>query len=240
MKLLLSGITLLMFCAGAKALPLTGLNILVLGESHMSINNYLISSLPDELTQQGAQVESFGACGASAGDWLKTKSVPCSGFRIGTGPVRERPADIASTQPIDQLLNKYHPNLLLLVMGDTMASYDDKTIPKSWVWQTVSALTGEIKKQGIRCVWVGPAWGEDGGKYKKTNARVKEFSDYLSTIVAPCTYVDSLTFSKIGEWKTFDGQHFDKWGYESWSKGISNALMAPEIINSIKRQDSHR
>lgn len=221
-------------CA-AGPLPLSGLNILVLGESHMSINTYLISSLPDELAEQGAQVVSFGACGAHPDDWLKTKSVSCSGFRIGTEPVRERPADIAHTQPIGQLIGKYHPNLLLLVMGDTMASYDANTIPKSWVWQTVSALTDEIRKQGIRCVWVGPAWGEDGGRYKKTNTRAKEFSDYLSTIVAPCTYVDSLTFSKIGEWKTFDGQHFDKRGYESWSKAIAHAIMSTEILDSIKR-----
>jgi len=210
------------------SLVLAGLTVLVLGESHMSLGNYLIGSLPDELVQQGAKVYSYGACGASAGDWLAAKSVPCGGFRIDTGSVKERPADVASTQPIGSLINKHKPDLLVVIIGDTMASYDNKIIPKSWVWQGVSALTKEIKSLGTRCVWVGPAWGEDGGKYKKTNARAKEFSDYLSTLVAPCTYVDSLTLSKPGEWKTFDGQHFNKWGYEGWAKGITNAIISLE------------
>ena len=214
--------------------PLNGLNILVLGESHLSIKGYLASSLPEELVNKGAQVATYGACGASAGDWLKTKSVPCAGFRLGVGTLKERPADIASTQPLESLVNKHHPNLLLVIMGDTMASYDSPTIPKSWVWQTVSGLTGEVKRLGLSCVWVGPPWGENGGKYKKNNERVKEFSDYLSTLVAPCTYIDSLTFAKMGEWKTFDGEHFDKWGYESWAKGITNRILSPEILNTIK------
>ena len=212
---------------------LAGLVVMVIGESHMSLNDHLISTLPDDLAQQGAKVVSFGACGASAGDWLKAKSVPCSGFRIDTGPVRERPADIAATQPIGKLLDKYHPNLLVVVIGDTMASYGTTPMPKSWIWQGVSALTKEIKEHGTRCVWVGPAWGEDGGKYKKTNQRAKEFSDYLSTIVAPCTYVDSLTFAKIGDWKTLDGQHFNRAGYEAWAQGITNAITAPDILSTI-------
>jgi hypothetical protein len=238
MKLLLTGLAILLLgqsAYAANSTPLSGVTILVLGESHMSINNYLVSDLPNDLVEEGAKVFSYGACGASAGDWLKVKSVPCGASRVDTGPVRERPADIARTEPITKLIAKHHPNLILLIMGDTMASYDNKEIPKSWVWQSVSSLTKVIKEDGTRCVWVGPAWGEDGGKYKKTNVRVKEFSDYLSTIVAPCTYIDSLTFSKIGEWKTFDGQHFDKWGYEHWAKSITDALIDPAILNTIKR-----
>lgn len=213
---------------------LTGLTILVLGESHMAFNGQLISTLPDSLAQQGAKVFSYGACGASAGDWLTVKSVPCGAFRVDTGPVRTRPADIARTQLVGDLIKTHQPNLVLLVIGDTMASYDSKIIPKSWVWQGVSGLTKEIKNYGTRCVWVGPVWGGEGGKYNKNNARVKEFSDYLSTLVAPCTYIDSLTFSKIGEWKTIDGQHLDKTGYEGWANGITNSLISPEILPTLK------
>lgn len=178
MRTALTGLIVLFASLTCVAGQLNGVKILLLGESHMAINGFLISSLPDELVQQGAEVFTYGACGASAGDWLTAKSVPCSGYRKDLGPIRERPADIAKTIPIDKLIEKHHPDLLLLVMGDTMASYDNKIIPKSWVWQSVSALTREIKKQGTRCVWVGPAWGEDGGKYQKTNARVTEFSEY--------------------------------------------------------------
>lgn len=237
MRKLLIGLTLLLLGEAAcadEAPPLTGLNILLLGESHMVIYNHLIRTLPDELVMQGAHVFSYGACGASAADWLKVKPEPCSATRIDTGPIRERPADIASTQPIGNLIAKHHPNLIVIIIGDTMAGYGKKEIAKSWVWQEVSALTKEISAEGVRCVWVGPAWGEDGGQYRKTNARAKEFSDYLSTIVAPCSYIDSLAFSKIGEWKTTDGQHFDRWGYAKWAHEITSALSAPEMLKTIK------
>ncbi|HEX5338192.1 MAG TPA: SGNH/GDSL hydrolase family protein [Gallionella sp.] len=215
---------------------LAGLTILVLGESHMALNGQLISTLPNDLVDQGAKVFSYGACGASAGDWLVKKSVNCSAFRVDTGPVRVRPADIASTYPIGDLLAQHRPDLVVVIIGDTMASYDKKEIVKNWVWQGVSSLTKEIRAHGTRCVWVGPAWGQEGGKYKKINSRAKEFSDYLSTLVAPCTYIDSLTFSKIGEWKTIDGEHFDSAGYKGWAKGITDAITSLETQPTLKAQ----
>ena len=42
--------------------------------------------------------------------------------------------------------------------------------------------------------------------------------------MAPCTYIDSLTFSKPGEWITTDGQHFTIDGYQKWAKAIGTAL----------------
>jgi lysophospholipase L1-like esterase len=87
----------------------------------------------------------------------------------------------------------------------------------------------------VSCVWVGPAWGTEGGKFNKTYARAKEMSGYLSEIVAPCTYIDSLSLSKPGEWGTIDGQHFDGAGYKSWGSAIGNAIATPAILNSIKR-----
>jgi hypothetical protein len=232
MRRLLAGLALLLLNEGAfaaNAQPLAGHTLLLFGESHMVIYDHLISTLPDELVRQGAKVFSYGACGATASYWLTTKSVSCSATRIDDGPVRERPADIARTQPIGTLIDKHHPDLVVLIIGDTMASYGSDVMPKSWIWQEVSALTKEIKAHGTRCAWVGPAWGQEGGRYKKNNARVKEFSDYLSTIVAPCTYIDSLTFSKMGEWGAPDGQHLDAAGYEGWAKGISNAVASPAI-----------
>ena len=49
---------------------LAGMTLLVLGESHMSLADHLMEPLHANLTQQGANVHSIGACGASAGDWL--------------------------------------------------------------------------------------------------------------------------------------------------------------------------
>lgn len=241
MRKLLTGLTMLaMFFSSQGAYangsqPLAGVTAVILGESHMSIKGQLITTLPDDMIQLGAKVYAYGACGATPSAWVKKKSAYCSAFRINSGPVRNRPTDIATTQSIGNLITTEKPNLIIVVEGDTMGSYDQKALLKSWIWDEVSALTKEIKSYGTKCVWVGPVWGQEGGKYIKNNVRVKELSDYLSTIVEPCTYIDSLTFSKINEWKTIDGQHLDSEGYVHWAHGITNAITSPEILQSIKR-----
>lgn len=66
---------------------LAGMTLLVLGESHMSLPNCLMEPLHANLTQQGANVHSIGACGASAGDWLITKKVDCGAEEKGNGKI---------------------------------------------------------------------------------------------------------------------------------------------------------
>lgn len=237
-KLLLTGLAILLLsssvCAANKR-PLEGETILVVGECHMAIRSVLISYLPEFLVAQGAKVFSYGAWGAKPSAWLKSEPVPHSAFRIDDGGVRERPSDIARTQPIDELIDKHHADIVVLIFGDTMESRGTKTMPKSWIWQEVSALTKVIKDKGTRCVWVGPPWGEEGGRTHKTNAQLQEFSDYLSTIVAPCIYIDSLAMSNKGEWLTQDGEHFNAAGYENWAKGISDAILSAEVLNMLKK-----
>ena len=49
-------------------------------------------------------------------------------------------------------------------------------------------------------------------------------SKFLASNVAPCSYIDSLSFSKPGHWITTDGQHFTVAGYKAWGTAIGNAL----------------
>lgn len=219
------------------SLLLAGLTVLMIGDSHMTTEGFLITTLHDDLMQQGAKVYSFGACGTPSGAWTKRIRPPCgSAFRLDDGPVRMRPGAAGSTTPLPQLVKKYHPDLIVVVNGDTMAGYKQAHMPKSWIWEQVSSLTKTIKASGTSCVWVGPAWGTEGGKYGKNFARVKELSSYLSGIVAPCTYIDSLKMSKPGEWSTIpgDGQHFTADGYLSWGDAIAHEIESPEILQTIK------
>jgi lysophospholipase L1-like esterase len=59
-------------------------------------------------------------------------------------------------------------------------------------------------------------------------------SQFLASNVAPCTYIDSLTFSKPGQWVTTDGQHFTVAGYKAWGTAIGAALgkLPPEALSS--------
>jgi hypothetical protein len=205
------------------ASAIAGLTLLVLGESHMSLADHLTEPLNAALVAQGAHVHSIGACGASAADWLVSKQVDCGAEQKDTGKLQIKGRE-ATTTPIKELVAQYKPDIVVLVIGDTMASYDKPVFPKAWAWQSVTSLTKAIAATGTQCVWVGPAWGKEGGKYKKNDPRTLQMSKFLASNVAPCTYIDSLKMSKPGEWITTDGQHFTVAGYKSWGSAIGKAL----------------
>lgn len=204
---------------------LAGLSILVIGDSNMALPGSLITGLHDDLTRRGAVVHSIGICGANAGDWLKaTPGGSCGAAeRRGNEPVKKLPVN-AKTTPIKELIAKDKPDLVLVVMGDTMAGYDKATLPKTWIWQQTSSLTKAIGETKTSCAWVGPNWGTEGGSYGKTYVKAKQMAGFLSANVAPCNYVDSLKFSKPGQWKTRDGIHLTHEGYKVWGVAISNEL----------------
>lgn len=218
------------------SLLLAGLTVLMIGDSHLTTEGFLISTLHDDLMQQGAKVYSFGACGTPAGVWMKRVQPPCgSAFRLDDGPVRMRMGEAGITTPLPELVKKYHPDLIVVVNGDTMAGYKDPTLPKSWIWEQVSTLTKGIKASGASCVWVGPTWGTEGSnKYGKNYARVQEMSNYLSEIVSPCIYLDSLKMEKPGEWDTIDGQHLTETGYQAWGTAITQEIVSADVLSKIK------
>jgi hypothetical protein len=216
------------------SLLLSGLTVLVLGDSHMT-QDYLISTLHDDLMAQGARVYTYGACGSPAGDWMKKARPSCgSAFRLDKASIRNRVSEAGSTRPLPEMVKEYHPDLIVVVNGDDMAAYKSAEIPKTWVWKEVSALTQGIKSSGTSCVWVGPAWGSEGGMFGKTFARAKQMSDYLADIVTPCVYISSLDMSKPGEWRTADGVHFMHEGYQAWGDAITKVLVSSDIVQKIK------
>lgn len=210
---------------------LAGLTILVLGDSHMAGHDYLLSSLHDALENQGAAVNSYGMCGASADAWLNKTTVSC-----GKGERHDHGAPITEinkqsyTWTINELLEKHHPKLVIVEAADAMGGYGSPELPKAWIYDQVRALTGRIHASGAACVWVGPVWGAANSPYHKADARVAELSQFLSQSVAPCIYVDSTRFSKPGEWPTTDGQHLTVNGYKAWGQDIA------ESVDRIKNQ----
>ncbi|MFC4279099.1 SGNH/GDSL hydrolase family protein [Achromobacter aloeverae] len=215
---------------------LAGLSLLVIGESHLTLNNYLREPLQQALLAQGAaHVHTIGACGASPARWLKATPVDC-----GADQVDNKPAVVlgkeARTTPITDLIQKDKPDVVIVIMGDTMGSYDKPVFPKTWAWQETTGLTKAIAGTNTTCVWVGPAWGTEGGPYSKNAPRTMELSKFLASNVAPCTYIDSLKFSKPGEWQTLDGQHFTQTGYAAWTKAIVAALDASPAITKLKKK----
>lgn len=217
------------------ASALAGMAILIIGDSHLTMPHYLIETLHMNLVERGAQVHTIGVCGTNAGDWLKASQGTCGAAeRVGSEKVKLLPRT-SSTTPIGDLLAREKPDLLVVVMGDAMAGYDKPVFPKAWTWQHVTALTKAVAQTGTACVWVGPAWGTEGGKYQKTFERVKLMSSFLESNVAPCEYIDSLTFSKPGQWATTDGQHFTASGYKAWGTAAANALLSSATVKELKK-----
>lgn len=204
---------------------LAGMTVLIIGDSHLATPEYLIGSLHDSLVQQGAKVHTLGVCGANAGDWLKVTPGTCGGAERRDREKAVVLGSKAATRPIRDLLAADKPDLVLVVMGDTMAGYTKPAFPKAWAWQQTTSLTKEIAAAKAQCVWVGPTWGSEGGKYGKTYTRVEQVSKFLSSNVSPCRYIDSLAFSKPGQWATVDGQHLTGPGYKTWSDSITKVLL---------------
>lgn len=213
---------------------LAGLSFLVIGESHMLYE--FPQALHADLESQGAAyVHTVGACGASAVDWVKPRQVDCGQEKKGDAPNQVLKSG-TQTRPIKQLIEATKPDVVVVIIGDTMGSYDNETFPRAWAWQGVSSLTKEISSTGTACVWVGPAYGRAGGKYNKRDDRVERINRFLSANVSPCVYIDSLEFAKPGQWRTFDGQHFAGDGYANWSKAIVNKMTLLPLTQELKNQ----
>jgi hypothetical protein len=207
-----------------SSIALAGLVVLVLGDSHMAGRDYLLTSLHDQLVAEGASVHSYGMCGAAAGDWLYPTTVAC-----GHGEHHDRQPPMfdtkkAATWQLGELIAKHHPNLIVIESADAMAGYGSPEMPKPWIYEQVRAFVGKVKAQNISCMWVGPVFGNDGPPYHKSVTRVRELSQFLSQSVAPCTYIDSTTFARPGEWPTPDGQHLTPAGYKLWGQDIAQAI----------------
>ncbi|MCX5592341.1 SGNH/GDSL hydrolase family protein [Alcaligenes endophyticus] len=200
------------------------MTILMIGDSHLTNRNYLIDTLHTALQEKGAHVHTFGVCGTNAGDWLKATPGKCGAAERIEGNRLSILANDTATKPITSLISQIKPDVVIVVMGDAMAGYDKNVFPKAWAWKDVTTLTKEIASTNTQCVWVGPAWGTEGGRYQKTFKRVQEVSDFLQDNVAPCQYIDSLRLSKPGEWATTDGQHFTASGYAKWGAAIAQQL----------------
>ncbi len=215
---------------------LAGLMILMIGDSHMVSSGYLITTLHNDLTEQGATVDTYGMCGANAGDWVYKTTVSCGeAERHGKKPpvINRQPRAIGWT--FDSLVAANHPNLVVVEMGDTMAGYGQHDFPRAWIYEQVRTLTQRIQAHHLQCVWVGPPWGSEGSSYHKTFARVREMSDFLAKSVSPCLFIDSTQFSSPGAWPTIDGQHLTASGYRMWGKDIADAIDRLASQGAIKK-----
>ena len=215
---------------------LMGLTFLIIGDSHFASPKYLITTLHDDLTRMGAKVDTFGACGLPAGAWVSPRVAPCGvAQRVQNGPIQENRTPQARGWSVEELITQYKPNVVVVGIGDTMAAYNQKDFPVDWIKSQVTSLTSRIAAQNVACLWVGPGWGTEGGPYFKTFERVKQLSDLLSTIVAPCTYINSLDLSKPGEWGTFDGQHYTAVGYQKWGDALSTVISQNATVKGLVR-----
>jgi lysophospholipase L1-like esterase len=208
-------------------LALAGLIILIIGDSHLASKDFLLASLHANLVAQGATVHSYGVCGANPHDWIARSTLTCGrGERHNLEEAAIDTSPRVRTWSLPELLARYHPDLLIVELGDNMAGYGVlPELPRDGIVRQVRELLGPIQARRVPCLWVGPPWGSEGGASNKTFARVRELSDELAVVVGPCRYVDSLKFSQPGQWPTFDGEHLTPDGYRVWGADITAAAV---------------
>ncbi|HUI35655.1 MAG TPA: SGNH/GDSL hydrolase family protein [Stellaceae bacterium] len=206
---------------------LAGLVILIIGDSHIATKDFLLESLDDALLGQGAIVHSYGVCGSQPHDWVAQTELPCGRAERHNAdePIVDKSPKV-KTWSLEKLIKKHHPDLLVVELGDNMGGYGIlPALPKEWISYQTAELLQPITAHHLPCLWIGPPWGSEGGPSNKTFARVRELSDYLSTLVSPCHYVDSLRFSQPGQWPTFDGEHLTPDSYRLWAADIASATV---------------
>ncbi len=208
-------------------LALAGLIVLIIGDSHLASKDFLLASLHGTLVEQGATVHSYAVCGSNAHDWVAQTILPCGGaerHNLEEAVIDKR--DKVKVWSLAELIRRHHPDLLVIELGDNMAGYGVlPELPRDWIAGQVRALLRPVEARKLPCVWVGPPWGTEGGTSNKTFARVKQLSDYLGGVVAPCRYIDSLKFSQPGQWPTFDGEHLTPESYRIWGTDIAKATV---------------
>ena len=200
---------------------LAGLAILVIGDSQMM---GMLTNLHNQLEDNGAVVYSYAVCGSVPSDWTSPSTTSCgTGQHLDKSPVVMQQG-IRPTWNLNNLIAQHHPNLIVVELGDTIEGYDGK-MELPWIHQQLNGLTTRLAATKIACVWVGPTWGQDKAPYHKSDAHVQQMSQLLASSVSPCVFVDSLTFSRPGEWQTRDGAHLEPDGYRKWSTAIAGSIV---------------
>jgi len=121
---------------------LAGLVLLVIGDSHMAGSDYLISTLHDALTNDGAIVHSYGFCGAQGENWVYGTTVSCGrAERHGSAPPLADRGPQERTWPLRELIERHHPDMIIVELGDTMAAYGQSDLPRAWIYEQVRTLT---------------------------------------------------------------------------------------------------
>lgn len=205
---------------------LVGVTLLIIGDSHVAFQGSLLSVLPETYEQMGAKVITYGVCSSAPDAWLKGPvDTGCGGtIREGTGPIAD-PYEAKFPFPdIDTLIKKWDPTAVIVVYGDTIGAYSAETLPTEWVESEIKPLTTAISSK-TRCIWVGPTWGSFNPRYGKTEQKTQRISDFLSSHVTPCTYIDSTSLMQSNTVKTVDGLHLTPQSYKAWGADIVDATL---------------
>lgn len=190
----------------------------MLGASHLATPGYFGTVLHNQLADQGAIVHTVAVCGAFPSHWVSPTDGSCGSLvKVGSNPAEYRIGNTPKSKSYLDLVASNSPDLVILVVGDSVANYAGPFMDKKWAFEEITKLTSVIGESKVSCVFIGPPWGTEGGKSKKTHARTKEVNDFLKNNVKPCKYVDSLKLSKPGEWGTTDGMHLTQKDYKEWA-----------------------
>ena len=195
-----------------------GTKVLEIGDSHTV--GAFGKELDAKLRGSGAQVATYASAGATASTFVQGKPTRYGYWQKGADGSEKTVGygNSASTPPLEQLIAKEKPNVLVVNLGANFRGSD----PKSQVDQI-----GQIaKKHGIPVVWVGPpTTAKDMGN----RGSLQKFDQQMAQAVAPYgRYISSAPHTP--RYSGGDGIHFG--GSEGnqlarqWAQGVFQAIVS--------------
>lgn len=173
-----------------------GTKVLMIGDSH-TVGTFG-TELDQKLRSTGAQVETYGASGSSASQWVNGGTTS-SGFvaRHADGSVQQPPWNSRQSVPkLEELIAKNKPDVIIVNLGANFRGGDPTA--------QVRSLGEVVKKYGIKLIWVGPPKTREDSS---NSSSIQAFDQKMASAIAPYgTYIASDPFTP--SYSGGDGIHY--------------------------------
>lgn len=116
---------------------------------------------------------------------------------------------------VKQLVDRYRPDLTIIVMGgnDAQRNFD------TWL-SGIQSVVAQAKSRSARVIWISPAFSERSDVQER-HARIANWQE-MSLPHLGVTWINSMPMTQGGH--SGDGVHFTRAGYRAWAESVADEL----------------
>jgi GDSL-like Lipase/Acylhydrolase family len=167
-------------------------------------------------SHQEIKLTLFARGGSTSESWLHYETLKGDFRKISSDGNSSR-IKISTMPALNDLLQKYSPDVVIIQLGGNMVRWSDESIRLS-----VKELISQIKEKSSQCLWIAPPNG-----HARPEPRFSEFYPVLKDAVVEqgCGFFDSRKYTTYPEGKG-DGIHFD-------SLGLKGRRLVKKWVNTL-------